>query len=452
MAALEFKLPDIGEGVSEGEIVRWHVTEGDEVAEDAPLVEVMTDKATVVIDSPVGGRVARLAFAVGETARVGDVLAVIEAAGGATTAREATAAREDPAPSSRVDGDEGPAATAVGVIESRLPGAELLASAEAATNAPATRASPTGRASHFDPKPLATPAVRALARERGVDLREVPPTGPRGRVSRDDVLAAAAGQRPSGGAHVAQRARQPGGEALRREHRRETREPFVGVRRKIAERMAEATRTAAQFTFVEELDAEPLMRLREHLAAGAQARGVKLTYLPFIVKATALVLRRHPALNSTLDEKTHELVYRHYYDIGVATATDAGLMVPVVRGADELGLLALAAEIERLSAGAREGTLGRDELTGSTFTVTSLGRQGGLLATPVLNHPEVGILGVHRIRARPVVRDGAIVVGQVGLLSLTFDHRVVDGHVGAAFAYDLIDELEHPERMFIDRL
>ena len=180
MAALEFKLPDIGEGVSEGEIVRWHVTEGDEVAEDAPLVEVMTDKATVVIDSPVGGRVARLAFAVGETARVGDVLAVIEAAGGATTAREATAAREDPAPSSRVDGDEGPAATAVGVIESRLPGAELLASAEAATNAPATRASPTGRASHFDPKPLATPAVRALARERGVDLREVPPTGPRG--------------------------------------------------------------------------------------------------------------------------------------------------------------------------------------------------------------------------------------------------------------------------------
>ena len=136
----------------------------------------------------------------------------------------------------------------------------------------------------------------------------------------------------------------------------------------------------------------------------------------------------------------------------VATATDAGLMVPVVRGADELGLLALAAEIERLSAGAREGTLGRDELTGSTFTVTSLGRQGGLLATPVLNHPEVGILGVHRIRARPVVRDGAIVVGQVGLLSLTFDHRVVDGHVGAAFAYDLIDELEHPERMFIDRL
>ena len=224
------------------------------------------------------------------------------------------------------------------------------------------------------------------------------------------------------------------------------------MRRKIAERMAEATRTAAQFTFVEELDAEPLMRLREHLAAGAQARGVKLTYLPFIVKATALVLRRHPALNSTLDEKTHELVYRHYYDIGVATATDAGLMVPVVRGADELGLLALAAEIERLSAGAREGTLGRDELTGSTFTVTSLGRQGGLLATPVLNHPEVGILGVHRIRARPVVRDGAIVVGQVGLLSLTFDHRVVDGHVGAAFAYDLIDELEHPERMFIDRL
>ncbi|HSN82239.1 MAG TPA: 2-oxo acid dehydrogenase subunit E2, partial [Polyangiales bacterium] len=177
-----------------------------------------------------------------------------------------------------------------------------------------------------------------------------------------------------------------------------------------------------------------------------------LTYLPFIVKAVTDALRRHPVLNSAVDESAHEIVYKRYYDIGVATATEAGLVVPVVRGADRLRLFELGSEIARLADSARKGTLAPQELRNSTFTVTSLGKRGGLLATPILNHPEVAILGVHRIKERPVVRDGQIVVGKVMLLSLSFDHRIVDGHVGAAFAYDVIDTLENPERLFYEYL
>jgi len=184
----------------------------------------------------------------------------------------------------------------------------------------------------------------------------------------------------------------------------------------------------------------------------AARRGVRLTYLPFIVKAVTEALHRHPVLNSAVDETTNELVYKKYYNIGVATATDAGLMVPVVHHADRLRLFELATEIERLSQAAKDGSLGPEDLRNSTFTITSLGKHSGLMATPILNHPEVGILGVHRIKERPVVRDGEIVVGKVMLLSLSFDHRIVDGHVGAAFAYDIIETLEQPERLFTEFL
>jgi pyruvate dehydrogenase E2 component (dihydrolipoamide acetyltransferase) len=404
MARLDFKLPDIGEGVAEGEIVQWFVGAGDSVAEDDPMVEIMTDKATVTIGAPCDARVERVCFEVGAIARVGDVILTLES----DEASNVEAAQR----SSR------PPATAVGEIRDRLPGATLFGG------------------DRFQAKPLATPAIRRLAKDMGVDLRLVRPSGHGGRVTRDDVHG-----------------------ALRREVAEdrpnaplEERQPIIGMRRKIAERMHQAKATAAHFTFVEECDASRLVDFRQQLLPEAERRGVRLTFLPFIIKAVTDALRKHPVLNSAVDERTNELVYKKYYNIGVATATAAGLMVPVVQNADRLRIFELAERIERLSRAAQDGTLAPEDLRNSTFTVTSLGKQGGLLATPILNHPEVGILGVHRIKEKPVVRDGNIVVGKVMLLSLSLDHRIVDGHVGAAFAYDVIEALEDPERSFREYL
>ncbi len=396
MARLDFKLPDIGEGVVEGEIVEWFVQVGDTVVEDDPMVEVMTDKATVTIGAPCDARVERLGFEVGEIAQVGQVILTLDSAAVSNVGSAQRSSR--------------PPATAVGDIQDRLPGAGLFGDG-----------SETGADSGG--KPLATPAIRRLAKDVGVDLRRVQPSGDGGRVTREDVRAAAL----------------------------EEREPIVGMRRKMAERMQRAKATAAHFTFVEECDASRLVDLRQQLLPEAERRGVHLTFLPFIIKAITDALRRHPVLNSTVDERTNELVYKKYYNIGVATATEAGLMVPVVRDADRLGLFELAQRIERLARAAQDKTLAADDLRNSTFTVTSLGKQSGLLATPILNYPEVGILGVHRIKERPIVRNGEIVVGKVMLLSLSLDHRVVDGHVGAAFAYDVIEALENPERLFYER-
>jgi pyruvate dehydrogenase E2 component (dihydrolipoamide acetyltransferase) len=230
----------------------------------------------------------------------------------------------------------------------------------------------------------------------------------------------------------------------------EERVPFAGMRRKIAGKMAQSTQTAAHFTFVEECDVSTLKALRARLKPQADAQGVKLTFLPFIVKAVVAALKKHPTLNTALDESTNELVYRKYYNIGIAASTDAGLMVPVVKDADRRSILEVAREIDRLGTDAKNGKSKMEDLSGSTFTITSLGAQGGLFATPIINFPEVGILGVHQIKQKPVVRDGQIVVGEVMLLSLSFDHRIVDGHVGAAFAYDIIGYLENPDRLFLE--
>ena len=413
MARLEFKLPDIGEGVTEGEIVNWFVAVGDELAEDDPMVEVMTDKATVIIGAPCDARVERLLFEVGSVARVGQVILTLES--------EAASNIDSAMRSSR------PPATAVGELQDELPGARMFAARN--ENTPSDEA-------YFQPKPLATPATRQLAKQLGLDVRRVRPTGSGGRVTPDDLRAAIGNSTPED---------QPGA-AL------EERTPIVGMRRTIAERMHRAITTAAHFTFVEECDATRLVELREHLLPEAQRKGIRLTFLPFIVRAVTDALRKHPVLNSAIDERTNELVCKRYYNIGVATATEAGLMVPVVRDADRLGLFELAARIRALTDAARARRLAPEELRDSTFTVTSLGKQSGLLATPILNYPEVGILGVHRIKEKPVVRDGEIVVGKQMLLSLSLDHRVVDGHVGAAFAYDVIALLEAPEQLFDGQL
>jgi pyruvate dehydrogenase E2 component (dihydrolipoamide acetyltransferase) len=230
----------------------------------------------------------------------------------------------------------------------------------------------------------------------------------------------------------------------------EERKPFAGMRRKIATKMQQSKQTAAHFTFVEECDVSAIKALRARLKPEAEAQGVKLSFLPFIVKACVAGLKKHPILNSALDESTNELVYRKYYNIGIAASTDAGLMVPVVKDCDRRSILDIAREIDRVAGDARSGKAKLEDLSGSTFTVTSLGSQGGLFATPIINFPEVAILGVHQIKEKPVVRDGRIVVGEVMLLSLSFDHRIVDGHVGAAFAYDVIGYLQNPDRLFLE--
>jgi pyruvate dehydrogenase E2 component (dihydrolipoamide acetyltransferase) len=463
MARWEFKLPDLGEGVTEGEIVAWLVRPGDLVKEDQPMVEVMTDKATVTITAPRAGTVAETHGNVGEIVQVHAVLIVFDLDGSMATSNGTPRERggnghangDVPggrSPAGHRPPDVGPAATAVGDIRESLPGM-----GRPRVDAPGPQAQ-----RYFNAKPLATPATRKLARDMNVDLRLVRPSGPQGRVTAKDVAAFRSGEPASppssarGHEHVSSGpSAAPGandsssGASLRRQDQEE-RVPFTGLRRRIAQKMQQSTQTAAHFTFVEECDVTELKSLRARLKPAAETEGVRLSFLPFIVKATVAALKKHPMLNTSLDEASGELVFRKYFNIGVATATDAGLVVPVVKDADRKSILEIAREIERLAAETRAGKAKLEDLQGSTFTITSLGAQGGLLATPIINFPEVGILGVHRIKERPVVREGQIVIGDVMLLSLSFDHRVVDGHVGAAFAYEIIGYLEKPDRLFLE--
>jgi pyruvate dehydrogenase E2 component (dihydrolipoamide acetyltransferase) len=293
---------------------------------------------------------------------------------------------------------------------------------------------------------LATPAVRALARRIGVDLQRVPGTGPGGRVTKDDVQAHS-GSNGHGADHVLQGEAGPVApgaapgtvEVI----------PVRGLRRRIAEKMARSKRTAAHFTFVEQVDATELVAMKDRMARAAGAEGVKVTFLPFVLKATVAALRKFPQLNASFDEERGEIHQKRWYDLGIAAATDQGLTVPVVRHADRRSIVDLAREIERLGADSRAGRLRPEDVGNSTFTVTSLGALGGMFATPVINFPEVAILGVHRIRPTPVVRDGQVVVRDVMYVSLTSDHRVVDGTDAAAFTYEVIRHLEDPSLLFL---
>jgi pyruvate dehydrogenase E2 component (dihydrolipoamide acetyltransferase) len=428
--AFQFILPDIGEGVVEAEIQQWFVKPGDEVAEDQPLVEVMTDKATVTIPSPKRGRVTRLFWKEGDLAKVHAPLLEMELEAGATAGGGARAA-----------------AAPAAVPNATLP------RAPPPTSIPRSAATPTMAATAAGRKALATPAVRAQARQMGVDINAVAGTGPGGRVTREDLArrGAAEGNGGRSGAWAAPAVAPgaaatlpPGGPVPAEE-----RIPIRGVRRRIVEKMALSKRTAAHFTFVEQADVGELVSMKEKIAAAAREEGVRVTFLPFVVKAAVAALRKFPQLNASLDEATQEIVLKRHYDIGIASATEGGLLVPVVRGADRLSLLDLAREIERLSQASKAGQARPEDQGGSTFTVTSLGALGGLFATPVLNYPEVGILGIHRIRPTPVAKDGQVVVREVMYVSLTSDHRVVDGHVAAAFTAEVIRLLEEPSLLFM---
>jgi pyruvate dehydrogenase E2 component (dihydrolipoamide acetyltransferase) len=419
------ELPDIGEGVVEAEIMKWFVAEGDEVAEDQPLVEVMTDKATVTIPSPKRGRVLRRCWKEGEIATVHSALIELDLEAAGAVARPVAATATAAAPAAPATRPSVPA-------RSPAPPAPQAPPAPPAPVAPAAQRPRGARA-------LATPAVRALARELAVDLQQVAGSGEGGRITKQDLHALQHGGGPAGERRAVARISRGNDERL----------PLRGVRKRIAEKMALSKRTAAHFTFVEQCDVTELVRLKDRLAAGAQAEGVKLTFLPFVVKAVVAALQTHPRLNAALDEAAGEIVIKKHWDIGVAAATEQGLLVPVIRGADGLSLLEVAREIERLSSDARAGRARAEDQGQSTFTITSLGALGGMFATPVLNHPEVGILGIHRIRPTPVVRDGQVVVRDVMHVSVTSDHRVVDGHEAAAFCYEVIKYLEEPGLLFM---
>jgi pyruvate/2-oxoglutarate dehydrogenase complex dihydrolipoamide acyltransferase (E2) component len=400
----DFKLPDLGEGVTEGEIDKWLVKEGDVLEEDDLIVEIITDKATAEIPSPWAGVVAKIHHAEGEIVPVGTVLITI----GEDTPETSSAA--------------------LGPEKTSMP-ATVLAAGEPPPVAPGDAADQTGNG------PVkAMPPVRKLARDLGVDISTVSGSGPGGRILRPDVeRMATRGQQPATGTGQARESIPAGGQRI----------PLRGIRRTIAERMAEAHRLVPPVTHVEECDVTELDATRK-LANERSPEGAKLTVLPFIVKAVVAGLKDHPILNSSLDEDAQEIVVHDRYDIGVAVDTPSGLLVPVVRDADRKRVAEIAEDIDRLARGARDGSLRPDELRGSTFTVTSPGPFGGLMATPIVFHPQAAILGVHRASQRAVVRDGQIVVRLMMNLSLTFDHRILDGMAGARFVLDVVGLLEHP--------
>ncbi len=439
MAKFEFKLPDIGEGVAEGEIVNWLVQAGDDVTENQEMVEVMTDKATVTIGAPKAGKVTELRFKVGDTVPVGQVLIVFEtgaAAEAAPASAPAAAAPAAAAPAAAAPKSEGPVASAVGDIRETLPGM----SPQVARGA-----------EYYADRPLAAPATRKLARELGVDLRRVEPSGSAGRVTREDVERSVNGAAaPAPAAAPAAETKAPAPAAPPSRQAADERQPIRGLRKRIFENMARSKRTAAHFNYIDEVDVAAITALKDRAKPYAEKAGVKLTFLPFLVKAVVAALKRHPRLNSNIDEAAMELVLRKTYDIGIATSTDAGLMVPVVRGCDRLSILEIASEIDRVARAARDGKSQKEDLGGSSFTITSLGKLGGLFAPPIINYPEVGIMGVHAIKKKPVVRGDQIVIGEVMNLSFSFDHRIIDGDVGANFAQEIISYLQEPDRLVVE--
>ncbi len=442
--AYEFKLPDIGEGVVEGEIVRWLVKDGEVVKADQPMVEVRTDKATVEIPAPRAGTIVARLFAEGDICPVGKVLVRIDEGGKAAGKGEAPEAPRTAG--TAVNGEAQPQAAAQAAtkaatarsVAAEIPTASAHASASKAASAGAAASPATSSHERSTANVLATPATRKLARELDVDLTSVVGTGSAGRITSDDVRGHTGGSAPT------PMARASGGPDVRI--------PFRGLRRRIAEHMVKARREAAHFTYVEEVDCTELVGLREKANVRLASDKIKLSYLPFIIRATVEALRRHPQMNALLDEARGEIVQRREYHIGLATATADGLIVPVVRDADRKSIVELAREIDRLAALTKSGKAGLKELSGSTFTITSLGALGGVLATPILNHPEVAILGIHKISRRPAAVDDKIVVRDLMNLSISVDHRVVDGYDAARFVADIKESLESPGLLFLEAI
>ncbi|VVQ33997.1 Lipoamide acyltransferase component of branched-chain alpha-keto acid dehydrogenase complex [Pseudomonas fluorescens] len=417
------KMPDIGEGIAEVELSVWHVKVGDMVVEDQVLADVMTDKAMVDIPSPVNGKVIALGGVPGEVMAVGSILISIEVEGAGNVKESA-----QPAP----------------VKEAPVAAPKVAAAVE---SKPVAAAAPRAAvcqgpmvAREADERPLASPAVRKHALDLGIQLRLVRGTGPAGRVLHEDLdTYLAQGQQPQSTAAAAYAQRND-----------EEQIPVIGMRRKIAQRMQDATQRAAHFSYVEEIDVTAVEELRAHLNEKHGATRGKLTLLPFLVRALVVALRDFPQINARYDDEAQVITRLGAVHVGIATQADIGLMVPVVRHAETRSLWDSAQEISRLATAARNGKASRDELSGSTITLTSLGALGGIVSTPVLNLPEVAIVGVNKIVERPMVVKGQIVIRKMMNLSSSFDHRVVDGMDAAQFIQAIRGLLEQPATLFVE--
>lgn len=438
MGTYVFKLPDVGEGTAEAEIVAWHVKVGDLIAEDQNLVDVMTDKATVEMTSPVSGKVVSLHGEPGEMAPVGAPLVELEVEGAGNVKANGRAAKAETKhkhDSLSPIGEEGQGEGGPSVQTERPPHSNPLppdGGRGSDSIAPAFTTRPAGE------KPVASPAVRQRARGLGIELQFVPGSGPAGRISHADLDAYIA----SGGRNAAPRsgpAPREGVEDVK----------VIGLRRKIAQKMQESKRRIPHYAYVDEIDMTELESLRAHLNATRRADQPKLTVLPFFMRALVKVLPDYPQINARFDDEAG-IVHRHAaIHIGIATQTANGLIVPVVHHAEALDIWQSAAEVARVSSAARENKATKDELAGSTITITSLGPLGGLVTTPVINHPEVAIVGPNAIVERPVVRGGQIVIRKMMNLSSSFDHRVVDGYDAAEFVQRVKALLEHPALLFM---
>jgi 2-oxoisovalerate dehydrogenase E2 component (dihydrolipoyl transacylase) len=441
MGIYQFKLPDVGEGTAEAEIVAWHVKVGDVVAEDQNLVDVMTDKATVEMTAPVSGKIVSLRGEPGDMAPVGSVIVEFEVEG-AGNSKPGAAAKpveqpkktppEAPLVASRAPLPDGAAGKEVESEPAAKPAPAIAKHSASAAPAFASRAAGS--------KPLAPPAVRQRAGELGVKLQFVPGTGPAGRITHADLDAYIASGEGVSSAKSSGYAQRDGVEDIK----------VIGLRRRIAEKMQEAKRRIPHYAYVDEIDMTELEALRQHLNATKKADQPKLNVLPFLMRALVRVLPHYPQINAHFDDDAG-IVHRYAaVHIGIATQTANGLIVPVVKHAEARDVWDSALEVARVASAARDNKASKDELTGSTITITSLGVLGGLVTTPVINHPEVAIIGPNAILDRPVVRDGQIVVRKMMNLSSSFDHRVVDGYDAAEFIQRVKAMLEHPATLFME--
>jgi pyruvate dehydrogenase E2 component (dihydrolipoamide acetyltransferase) len=426
----EFKLPDLGEGMQEAEVVQWLVKPGDTLKLDQTMVKVETDKAVVEIPSPVAGRVAEIRVQDGQVAKVGDVLVVFEtsasANGGGSTPSQSYASAS---------------------VTTQLTSAP---SPSPATHIPTTKQ-----------RVLAAPAVRKLAFELSIDLEQVTPSNPNGRVSIEDVRSYAERARTSSAipALSSALAEQSIAQATptitqKAEHpvrpAQDERQPLTGLRKRIAEHMERSWRTVPHATAFDEVDGGALAGLREALKPVAEKRAVRLTYIPLLIKLLIPLLKEFPIFNASLDEERREIIYKHSYHIGVATASPEGLLVPVLRNADRLTLFEIASNLERLIEGAKKRTLSLPELSGSTFTLNNVGSFGGSSGTPIINYPEVAILALGRLQDKAVVQQGAVIVRPMMPLALSFDHRLIDGALAGAFLARFKELVENPQQLMLD--
>jgi pyruvate dehydrogenase E2 component (dihydrolipoamide acetyltransferase) len=426
----ELKLADLGEGMHEAEIVEWLIKVGDTVKLDQTVVKVETDKAIVEIPSPVAGRVAEIRVPGGQVAKVGETLVVFET-------------------SSPANGDgSAPARSAGSAVVTPQP-------ASAPSAAPSAQQAPPAKQ-----RVLAAPAVRKLAFELGIDLEQVTPSQPNGRVTLEDVRAYAERTKavstqpvsaaPPVGEGIAEQIASPIAQQAGQVPTQDERQPLTGLRKRIAEHMERSWRTVPHATAFDDVDGGALIALRESLKPVAEQRGVRLTYIPLLIKLLIPLLKELPIFNASLDEERREIIYKHSYHIGVATASPEGLLVPVLRSADRLTLLEIASNIERLVEGARKRTLSLPELSGSTFTLNNVGSFGGSSGTPIINYPEVAILAVGRLQDKAVVQQGAVLVRPIMPLALSFDHRLIDGARAGAFLGRFKELVENPQQLMLD--